>query len=154
MCKGNTISPPLFDPAVEAAGGREAPSGFWGQDERDLHRSRNAHLLWDWNHRSFSDKKSGASSPSAWQAGRWAGGRVLVVSALRFSRSAQLTAPWAAPDSCSATAQLTAGPQQGHLHEAQEHHADAAEEDAYEAQVTGVSFVFRGAPGPASLPCP
>ncbi|XFF88774.1 hypothetical protein AB1E18_014993 [Capra hircus] len=29
-------------------------------------------------------------------------------------------------------------PKQGHLHEGQEHHADVAEEDAYEAQVTGV----------------
>ena len=31
---------------------------------------------------------------------------------------------------------------------------DVAEEDAYEAQVTGVSCVFRGAPGPTSLPPP
>ena len=44
--------------------------------------------------------------------GRREGGRVLVVSALWFSRSAQLIAPWAAPDSCSATVQHTAG----HLH--------------------------------------
>ena len=36
MYKGNTISSPLFEPAVEAAGGREAPSGFRGQDERNL----------------------------------------------------------------------------------------------------------------------
>lgn len=45
--------------------------------------------------------------------GRRAGGRVLVVSALRFSSSAQLIAPQAAPDSCSATLQHTAGPQAG-----------------------------------------
>ena len=54
--------------------------------------------------------RSQSFSPSAWQAGRWAGGWVLAASALRFSRSAQLIAPWAAPDSCSAMAQHTAGP--------------------------------------------
>lgn len=87
----------------------EALSSFQGQDERDL--SPYGDLI------SFgteitvpSDKKSGASSPSL---GRRAGGRVLVVSALRFSSSAQLIAPQAAPDSAQPHCSTQQAPSRG-----------------------------------------
>ncbi|CAI9163864.1 unnamed protein product [Rangifer tarandus platyrhynchus] len=69
----------------------------------------------------------------------------------QLDQRAQLIDPWAAPD-CSATAQHTAGPKQGHLHEGQEHHADVAEEDAYEAQCQDPPIPAVYPPAPRSMP--
>lgn len=75
---------------------------------------------------------------------------MLVVSALRFSSSAGLIAP-GCTDSCSATLAHSRPPSRGTSMRSRGTRGCCCEEDVPEAQVTGVSCVFRE---PWALPLP